>query len=75
MKKKPFWNKKWGNDKICAITRTRIRPGKDKNGISYAIHLSCGHYFYRKAFIEWYAKNNDKICPLCRKNIDENDLK
>lgn len=72
--KKPWWNKKWGKDKICSISYTRLRPGKDKNGIPYTTILECRHRFQTKSLFLWY-KNNMKInkkiisCPLCRKNF------
>tara|TARA_Y100001970_G_scaffold256644_1_gene334592 strand:- start:553 stop:777 length:225 start_codon:yes stop_codon:yes gene_type:complete len=67
---KPFWDKKWGKTKKCAITRTRLRPGKDKDGKTYVIELPCGHFFYRKALFAWFDKNTDHLCPLCRKEVD-----
>jgi hypothetical protein len=67
---KPFWDKKWGKSKKCAITRSRLRPGKDKDGKTYVIGLPCSHFFYRKALLAWFDKNIDNICPLCRKEID-----
>ena len=45
---KYFWNKKYGRNKLCGITHTRLRPGKNKDGVSYVIILKCGHGFYRK---------------------------
>ena len=59
-----FRNKKYGKHSICPITHTRLRPGKNKQGIPYIIVLKCNHIFYRKAFEEW-AKEHD-TCPLCR---------
>ena len=62
-----WYNKKWGKDKICGITFSRLRPGENYYGLPYTSQLSCGHCFYTKAIIEW-AKNNN-TCPLCRKNF------
>lgn len=62
------WENKWGRDKICPITQTRLRPGKDKNGVSYVITLKCQHRFYRKALNKWWL-NSSKICPICRADI------
>ena len=59
-----WYNKKWGQDKICGITLSRLRPGKNHYGLSYTSQLSCGHSFYTKPLIEWAKRNN--ICPLCR---------
>lgn len=75
---KPWWDKKYGKNSICGITKTRLRPGKDKNGKSYTIKLPCKHYFYRKALIEWLFKSKSDLyddnkykttCPLCRKEF------
>jgi hypothetical protein len=64
---KPWWEKKWGKDKICGITLTRLRPGSDKFGIPYSIYLPCGHGFYTQALLEWVI--NKETCPMCRKNF------
>ena len=61
------WNKKWGRDKICPITQTRLRPGSNKDGDSHVITIKCGHRFYRKAILNW-NKISDK-CPVCRNEI------
>jgi hypothetical protein len=73
---KPFWNKKWGKDQKCAITCSRLRPGKDRNGLSYTIELECGHRFWRKALVQWvitsYANTTEHAhpsCPVCRQHI------
>jgi hypothetical protein len=62
-----WWNKKYGKDKICAITKTRLRPG-------YSIFLSCKHGFNKRAFDEYKltCENNliELRCPLCRKNVN-----
>lgn len=67
-----WWNKKWNKSNICGITHTRLRPGKNKNGLPYTITLQCGHGFYINALLEWMKKcPNDIItCPLCRKIIN-----
>jgi hypothetical protein len=65
---KPFWDKKWGRDQRCAITYSRLRPGKDKDGVSYCIELECGHRFYRKALFRWIIDSH-YTCPVCRKHI------
>jgi hypothetical protein len=62
-----LWNKKWGTDKICPITLTRLRPGKNAKGIPYTIMLKCRHHFWRKSLLKW-LENNDS-CPICRKSI------
>lgn len=64
---KYFWNKKFGKDKICGITQSKIRSGKDKNGNPYCVILKCNHSFYRKPLIEWLIKN--PTCPMCRTEI------
>lgn len=67
---KPFWNRKWGKDKICGISQGRLRPGKSKDGLPYVITLSCEHSFYRQALKIWgsqsFKKNLVPVCPLCR---------
>lgn len=64
-----WWKEKWGSDKICGITHSRIRPGKSKYGLPYSVKLSCGHYFYTNALIEW-IKTDHSTCPMCRKDIN-----
>ena len=74
---KPFWDKKWGKDNRCAITCSRLRPGQDKNGLSYTIELECGHRFWRKALVRWCVESSVNInigehvkCPVCRADIN-----
>ena len=64
---KTFWKKKWG-DKYCGITHGRLRPGKNKRGISYSVFLNCNHGFYRSVILEWAMTcyPNDATCPVCR---------
>ena len=67
IKKKSFWENTW-KDKICGITKTRLRPGKNIYGLSYSVFLKCKHGFYRKVLIEW-VKNcptEHPTCPICR---------
>jgi hypothetical protein len=66
-----YWKKKWEN-KICAITRTRLRPGKNKDGLSYTVFLNCKHGFYRRALIEWIKTCPKYVptCPICRNMFD-----
>lgn len=67
MSKKPWWSKKWGKDKICPITHTRLRPGVSKEGYKYTTILDCNHRFNTKAIGKWLINNNN--CPLCRQEI------
>lgn len=62
-----YWDKKYGKNAICPITHSRLRPGKNKDGIPYIITSNCNHTFYRKALIEWMKNHN--TCPVCRSNI------
>ena len=63
-----FWDKKYGKNAICAITMSRLRPGKNRKGDSYVIKLKkCKHSFYRKAFEKW--KNTHNTCPVCRQEF------
>mgnify|MGYP006998153170 CR=1 FL=1 len=39
-----WWNKKWGSNKLCGITHTRLRPGCNKYGIKYTTKLKCNQY-------------------------------
>lgn len=69
---KLWWMKKW-NNKICGITHTRLRPGTDNSGISYATTLPCGHGFYTKPLLQWVHVCNKNLtqatCPTCRSII------
>jgi hypothetical protein len=72
---KDFWKKKWGKSAICAITHTRLRPGKNKHGMPYSISLSCKHRFVRSALLEWVKQSvQTPVCPLCRNEIKLVDL-
>ena len=64
-----WWNKKYGKTKICGITMSRLRAGKDKQGLSYCVFLPCEHGFYRKAIAEWVSQDKN-TCPMCRKQFD-----
>jgi hypothetical protein len=68
----PWWNKKYGKDSICAITHSRLRPGKNSDGLSYCIFLPCKHGFYRSAITNLVISNSEEIlkCPLCRQEFD-----
>jgi hypothetical protein len=68
----PWWSKKYGKNSICAISNTRLRPGKNKYNLSYSIFLPCKHGFYRSALIQWVLinPNNTPTCPLCRQCFD-----
>lgn len=70
--KPPFWHKKWGTDKVCGITHTRLRPGKNREGIPYTITLKCRHSFYRIVLTEWVKKCYPvkPTCPNCRTEFD-----
>lgn len=61
---KLWWNMKYGKDKLCAITKCRLRPGKNKDGKSKSVFLKCGHGFNRWAIQTWSQNNN--TCPQCR---------
>lgn len=69
---KPWWSEKWGKEAICGITLTRLRPGKNKQGVEYVSKLECGHRFYTSALINWIATFSEKpTCPTCRNRIDK----
>lgn len=63
-----WWNTKYGKDKICGITHSRLRPGHNKNGQSYVVWLQCNHGFYRKPLEIWLKTNN--TCPICRRDVN-----
>lgn len=63
------WMNKWGKDSVCAISLTRLRPGKDKYGRSYVTQLPCKHRFYRKAIIDWISSGK-QTCPICRYKVN-----
>lgn len=73
---KPWWSKKWGKDKTCYITHTRLRPGKNKKGVYYTTQLSCNHSFCTYPLLEWIKQcpNNTPTCPTCRTTINFNEL-
>lgn len=71
---KPWWDNKYGKNAICGITKTRLRPGKDKNGKSYIVKLPCEHYFYRKSLIEWIHKSKIKVSKLIYEISPENGI-
>ena len=70
---KCWWDKKWGNESICGITLTRLRPGMNANNQSKAVFLPCGHGFVRNALKDWCKKQGN--CPICRKKIPNYLLK
>ena len=70
-----FWKNKWHN-KVCGITKCRLRPGKNKSGEAYSVFLDCKHGFYRSVLIEWIMScpTPNVTCPLCRAFIDTNSI-
>ncbi len=68
--KRSFWRTKWEN-KVCGITHTRLRPGKNKDGVPYTVFLPCSHGFYRSVLMKWVEQcQKDKpTCPMCRKQF------
>ncbi len=70
--RKLFWSKKWGKEKICNITFSRLRPGKSKSGLPYCITLECSHSFYTNALLECInnCKSDVVTCPVCRRGFD-----
>lgn len=74
--RKPWWNNKWGSDKLCGISHTRLRPGTNKSGFKYTTVLKCSHGFYTNSLIEW-VKNcptPEPTCPICRSKFKIIDL-
>jgi hypothetical protein len=64
-----WWVKKWGKDKYCSITQSRLRSGFYRNGMKRCIFLDCGHGFYTKPLLEWIQKDERGTCPYCRQVI------
>jgi hypothetical protein len=73
---KPWWSDNWGNDKICGITHSRLRPGKNTKGVYYTTRLKCNHRFCTYPLLEWIKKCPKEIptCPICRGSFDLQDL-
>lgn len=70
--RKSWWGKKYGKDSICSITKTRLRAGRNKDGVRNCIFLNCKHGkhgFYRSVIISWILAGNN-TCPMCRSPID-----
>lgn len=69
----PFWNK-W--TKTCGITKSRLRPGKNKYNLSYSVFLECNHGFYRSVISEWIKNcpSEYPTCPICRREFNINSI-
>ena len=69
-----WWDKKWGKNKVCGITQSRLRPGTNKKGRPYVSWLNCGHGFYQVPLMQWiihsYVSSNEAKCPICREKIN-----
>lgn len=70
-----WWDKKWGPNKVCGISHSRLRPGKNSKGSTKCVYLDCGHGFYRKCLQQWiftrYKAGKEKMtCPMCRKEFN-----
>lgn len=64
--RRQWWDKKYGKDNICPITRNRLRSGKNKQGQHRTVFLKCKHGFNRRALQEWVISSHECRCPLCR---------
>jgi hypothetical protein len=66
-----WWNSKKYNS-ICPITRTRLRHGKNRYGLTYSVFLKCKHGFNRNGLVTWVLKKpkQNPTCPLCRVEFD-----
>lgn len=60
------------NDNLCPICLEIL----DLDDLSLHIKLQCGHEFCKNCIVKWYNGNNyqNKLCPLCRKNIQITDI-
>lgn len=69
-----WWNSKYGKNKVCGITFSRLRPGKSRDGMKYCLFLPCNHGFFRSAIAEWVHKfcleGRIPTCPMCRQEFD-----
>ena len=65
-----WWDKKYGKESVCGITRTRLRPGKNLEGYTYCVFLKCKHGFCRSALKKWVTIGGSTTCPMCRKYFD-----
>jgi len=66
-----WWNKRFGKVALCPISQCRLRPGKNKYGLSYTVKLKCKHSFYRSALFTWVLNSlvQPPLCPLCRREF------
>lgn len=73
---KYWWTKKWGKDKVCPITQTRVRPGKNIIGVYHTSRLPCDHYFCTYPLLNWMEKGQsfESTCPMCRSKFNMIDL-
>ena len=64
---KSYWKKRW-EEQVCGITKTRLRPRKNKDGLSYTVFLDCNHGLYRSPLKEWIkiCPTYVPTCPICR---------
>ena len=76
MSTKPWWSEKWGKNKTCVITQTRLRQGKNKKGIYYTTTLQCSHRFCTYPLLNWIKNTNgfNSTCPVCRKDFTLSDI-
>jgi len=73
----PWWSNKWGKDKICGISHTRLRQGKNANGVYHTTELKCGHRFNTNSLLEWMKVYNNQTrttCPMCRAVFNINEI-
>ena len=50
-------------DFYCPIRQTVMRK---------PVSLPCGHNFEEKAIAEWFKKNKNRLCPICKQEIPAN---
>ena len=70
-----FWRKKWYGQ-ICGISKGRLSPGTNKDGLSNIVFLNCKHGFYRSVLIEWVKNcpHEKPTCPICRTEFNYNSI-
>lgn len=71
-----WWSNNWGTEYTCGITHTRLRPGKNKNGVYYTTKLKCNHRFCTNPLLEWVKNCPDGriTCPVCRQTFELQDM-
>ncbi len=57
-----FKRKKITSEEVCSICL-----GENKQIMT---EIKCGHCFHKKCIIQWFDKNKEASCPICREKIN-----